>query len=72
MLFLTGARTVAVTRRLAELLRLALPHARHEVLPGMGHMGPITHAAEVNRRIVEFLHAHAPSRSVREPSAEFA
>lgn len=72
MLFMTGARTVAVTRRLARLLRLALRHTCHEVLPGMGHMGPITHAAEVNRRIVEFLHAHAPSRSVREPSAEFA
>ncbi len=58
MMFISGARTVAVTRRIAELLRLTLPHARHEVLHEMGHMGPITHAPEVNRRLVEFLHAH--------------
>ena len=59
MMFNSGAQTVAVTRHIAELLRLTLPHARHEVLHGMGHMGPVTHAMEVNRRLVEFLHAHA-------------
>ena len=58
MMFISGARTVAVTRRIAELLRLTVPHARHEMLHEMGHMGPITHASEVNRRLVEFLHAH--------------
>jgi pimeloyl-ACP methyl ester carboxylesterase len=72
MLFMTGAQTVAVMRRLAELLRHALPHARHDVLQGMGHMGPITHAADVNRRIVDFLHAHAPSRLSFEPMSELA
>ena len=58
MLFISGAQTVAVTRRLAELLRLTLPCAKHEVLPAMGHMGPITHATQVNRRLVEFLQVH--------------
>ena len=58
MLFISGARTVAVTRRLADLLGIALPHAKHEVLHAMGHMGPITHAPQVNLRLVEFLHAH--------------
>jgi len=72
MMFVSGARTVAVTRRIAELLRLSLPHAKHEVLPAMGHMGPITHATEFNRRVVEFLHAHALSSSAREPLAEAA
>jgi pimeloyl-ACP methyl ester carboxylesterase len=72
MLFMTGAHTVAVTCRLAELLRLVLPHARHEVLQAMGHMGPITHAAEVNRWIVKFLHAHALSGSALEPMSELA
>lgn len=70
MLFMTGARTVTATRRIAELLRHALPRARHEVLQGMGHMGPITHAAEVNCRIVQFLGAHALSGPVLEPSGE--
>ncbi|HVG04077.1 MAG TPA: alpha/beta hydrolase [Burkholderiaceae bacterium] len=59
MLFVSGARTVAVTRRLAALLRVELPDAEHAVLPAMGHMGPITHAQEVNHRLVEFLQAQA-------------
>jgi pimeloyl-ACP methyl ester carboxylesterase len=70
MMFVSGARTVAVTRRIAELLRLGLPHAKHEVLPAMGHMGPITHATEFNRRVVEFLHAHALPHSARELLSE--
>ena len=70
MMFVSGARTVAVTRRIAELLRLSLPHAKHEVLPAMGHMGPITHATEFNRRVVEFLHAHALPHSARELLSE--
>jgi pimeloyl-ACP methyl ester carboxylesterase len=70
MLFMTGTGTVAAMRRLAQLLRLSLPYARHELLPAMGHMGPITHAAEVNPRIVEFLHAHADTTSTVELSSE--
>ena len=46
---------------LAELLRLAVPRARHAVLEGMGHLGPITHAAEVNRWIAGFLLAREPA-----------
>ncbi len=57
MLSISGARTVPITHRVAQLLRSTLRHAKHEVLPEMGHMGPITHAAEVNRRLAEFLHA---------------
>lgn len=72
MMFMRGARTVAATRRLAELLRLTLPRAKHEVLPAMGHMGPITHATEVNRRVVEFLHMHAPSSWALEPLSDLA
>ena len=55
MLFISGARTVAVARAIAELLRLTLPSAQHEVLPAMGHMGPITHATAVNQSLVKFL-----------------
>lgn len=64
MLFLSGARTVPAARRIAELLRLAAPRARHAVLEGMGHMGPITHAAAVNRWIAGFLHAREPALAV--------
>lgn len=55
MLLLTGAQTVAALRRIAALLQAALPRAQHETLPRMGHMGPLTHAGEVNRRIEAFL-----------------
>jgi pimeloyl-ACP methyl ester carboxylesterase len=57
MLFLTGAETVAATKRIAYLLKRALPHAQHDVLPSMGHMGPITHAAPFNQRIEQFLNS---------------
>ena len=72
MMFISGTRTAAVTRRIAELLRLTLPHAKHEVLPAMGHMGPITHATEVNRQVAKFLHLHAPSSWALEPLSELA
>ena len=55
MLLLSGERTVESTRRIAQLLRDALPALHHETLPEMGHLGPITHAAQVDRRIVAFL-----------------
>jgi len=55
MLFMTGAQTVAAARRLGELFRHALPQARHELLQGMAHMGPVTHAEHVNPRIVKHL-----------------
>jgi len=55
VLCMTGARTRAVTRRISELLRYALPDARHVVLDGMGHMAPVTHAAAVVDCIAGFL-----------------
>lgn len=55
MLFLSGAASVDSTRRIAAMLRVALPTAWHEELANMGHMGPVTHAAAVNRRIAEFV-----------------
>jgi pimeloyl-ACP methyl ester carboxylesterase len=57
ILFMTGARTVASTRRLGALLQGALPGARHEVMPEMSHMGPVTHPGPVNERIEQFLAA---------------
>jgi pimeloyl-ACP methyl ester carboxylesterase len=67
MLFLAGAATVGVTRRIADLLDHALPFAAHESLPRMGHMGPITHAAEVNQRIDRFLQAQLALDCVIDP-----
>lgn len=55
MLFLSGARTVPPAHRIAERLRKALPRAQHAVVPHAGHLGPISHAGEVNARIAAFL-----------------
>ena len=72
MLFITGARTVAPMQRIAQIVRRSLPHATHEVLPGLGHMGPLTNAAEVNARITAFLDAREPSNARFEPVRESA
>jgi pimeloyl-ACP methyl ester carboxylesterase len=69
MLFLSGARTVPAARRVAQLLRMQLPLAEHRELPGLGHMGPITHAAQVNRSIQNFLYAHASRHAVLHSTA---
>jgi pimeloyl-ACP methyl ester carboxylesterase len=55
ILYLTGENTADSTSRISVLARLALPFAEHDTLPGMGHMGPITHASEFNRRLWTFL-----------------
>jgi pimeloyl-ACP methyl ester carboxylesterase len=68
MLFLAGARTVSSARRLFALLRDAFPAAHHEVLPDMGHMGPVTHPEPVNERIEQFLN-HC-ERNVNGPDRE--
>lgn len=55
LLCLTGERTVAPTRRIAQLLAASLPRAEHASLAAMGHMGPLTHSAAVNALITDFL-----------------
>jgi len=67
MLFLSGSDTAGITRRIAEILRHALPLAAHEVMPQMGHMGPITHATDVNQRIDRFLQAQLAAETVFVP-----
>ena len=55
VLCLTGTRTRPVMRRIGELLALAMPQAMHRRVPEAGHMGPLTHAAEVNAQLGAFL-----------------
>jgi pimeloyl-ACP methyl ester carboxylesterase len=51
VLVMSGSATVAPARRIAQLLQRALPQAEHVVLPGLGHMGPITHPHVVQRAL---------------------
>jgi pimeloyl-ACP methyl ester carboxylesterase len=55
VLVLAGSATVASTRRIAQLLQQAKPSSRQVLIDGAGHMGPITHAADVNAVIERFL-----------------
>jgi pimeloyl-ACP methyl ester carboxylesterase len=63
ILCLTGTRTRPAARRIGELLRFALPRAVHETVPEAGHMGPVTHAPAVARRIGAFLDARVANAS---------
>ena len=48
---LSPLSALGVTRRLLPVL----PNAQHHVFTGMGHMGPLTHAASVNAVIKAFV-----------------
>lgn len=55
LLLASGARTVPAARRIVQLVGAAQPRAKRQELDAMGHMGPMTHAATFNHRVVEFL-----------------
>ena len=50
-LLLGGAQSQPAETHVLRRLAAALPSARLVLFPGMGHMGPITHAREVNAAI---------------------
>jgi pimeloyl-ACP methyl ester carboxylesterase len=54
-LLMTGERSPLPARRVIERLAKAMPNARREVIPGAGHLGPVTHAGDVNSRIIAGL-----------------
>ncbi|MDR5741060.1 MULTISPECIES: alpha/beta fold hydrolase [unclassified Caballeronia] len=54
-LIMRGQHAPVPTRAIAERLRVLLPAARLAVIPGAGHMGPVTHADEVNAAIVRHI-----------------
>jgi pimeloyl-ACP methyl ester carboxylesterase len=57
-LLLGGGKTPPAERRVVENLAAAMPRAKLEIFPEMGHMGPITHAATVNAVIASHLAAN--------------
>jgi pimeloyl-ACP methyl ester carboxylesterase len=63
-LILRGERAPAPTRRVAEGLSRLLPASRLLVIAGAGHMGPMTHAAEVARLIARHI-GEAPAACSR-------
>jgi len=58
-LLLAGETSPMTERRVVERLATALPHATMRVFPGVGHMGPISHASLINEAITTHLAAHS-------------
>lgn len=54
---MVGERTLAPPREVARLLGAMLPAASVTVLPGLGHMGPVTHPDRVLTAMLPFLAA---------------
>lgn len=55
VLLMTGEKTPLPERRVVEHLGESLPNARVKVVAGAGHMGPLTHAEEVNAATIDWL-----------------
>ncbi len=55
---LGGALTQPAEMQVIQRLSAALPNAILRVFPDMGHMGPITHAAQVNAAIAAHVRAN--------------
>jgi len=71
-LLIRGADTRAPARRVAGLLADALPHARCRELAGAGHLGPMTHATQVNEWIVAHLVSNGALRPTHRTEPAFA
>ena len=62
VLLMQGSRTPASARAVATLLARTLPRVETLSFDGLGHMGPITHPAEVDAAIEDFLRRHTATR----------
>ena len=54
-LIMRGEHAPSPTRLIAETLAILMPAVRLMVIDGAGHMGPLTHAAEINAAIVRHI-----------------
>ena len=68
VLIVRGEHAPLPTRVISERLLELLPHGRLKIVAGAGHMGPLTHASEVSRLIVQHI-ATAKRETLRVPSA---
>lgn len=60
--WLSGACARKPVHRIGELLRKALPGMRRHVVPGVGHMGPVTHPVLVGSLLAAFVVASESQR----------
>jgi pimeloyl-ACP methyl ester carboxylesterase len=57
-LVLIGEQSPAAARRVGVRLASSMPHAVLSVMPGLGHMAPITDNAAINSAFAEHIRAH--------------
>jgi hypothetical protein len=58
-----GEHALPPSRLIAEILQTLVPDAHLAIVAGAGHMGPLTHAAQVNAAIMRHIaDAEAKSR----------
>jgi pimeloyl-ACP methyl ester carboxylesterase len=62
-LFMTGTESRTPALVVADLLAKVLPRVQVEHVPGVGHMGPVTHPDIVNSLIERFLEATEGARA---------
>lgn len=55
VLLLAGATSPSLEHQIVEILGAALPRAVVRILPGVGHMGPLSHMKLFNRAIEDHL-----------------
>lgn len=58
VLMMQGSETTAAARAVATLLARTLPRFESVTFQGLGHMGPVTHPAQVDEAIDSFLRRH--------------
>ena len=58
VLLMQGSETTPSAQAVVTLLAQTLPRVELLTFPGMGHMGPVTHPAQVNEAIYGFLRRH--------------
>ena len=54
-LIIRGEHAPAPTRLIADTLPSIFPNVRKTVVIGAGHMGPLTHAADVNALVIQHI-----------------
>ena len=61
VLLIEGAQSPALVSAVHEVLERRLPNAQRHVIRGAGHMAPITHAAEIATKILDFTKQQTPA-----------
>jgi pimeloyl-ACP methyl ester carboxylesterase len=60
-----GSRTSAVDHAMCDVVLRHVPRVDHSIIPGAGHMMPLTHAAELTRVLVGAVADASTSRPVK-------